>query len=459
MKFYVKRLVIVLLLLTLLLSLQSQVFSLVPRVKYVIVMIADGTGIAHLGAAYYFNRLLLNQEFVITEKLFNQGRLGLVTTYALDSLVPDSAASGTAIATGKKTNNNMISMLPDGTPVKTVMERAIELGYKTGLIAKSTITDATPAVFASHVSHRSLQDQIAVQYLEKRIDVILGGGRSYWIPKSITGSARKDDRDLISEARGLGYSVVSNLSELENVKTGRVLGLFSSGNIPYRLDADPTVIPSLKEMTEKAIELLYKDSKGFFLMVEGSRVDHASHNNDIASVIAELREFDEAVKVALEFYNKHPRETLLIVTSDHDNGGLSITTSYDTSGKGRYPTVEDLNRIFLVPFSFERAKSVVDREGVEKLFSEHYPGELNIPQEWIERLNSDKPITPTLTSPFYATLGVGFSAVYMTAWATNDHTATPVWIVSLGPGSYRLAGFIDQTEIGKTIFRMLGEIR
>ncbi len=459
MKFYVKKLSVVLLLLALLLSFQSYVFSGVPRVKYVIVMIADGAGLAHLGSAYYLNRLLLEQEFFITERLFNLGRLGIVANYALNSLVPDSASSGTAIATGKKTNNNMVSMLPDGTPVKTVMEKAIELGYKTGLIAKSTITDATPAVFASHVPHRSLQDQIAVQYLEKRIDVILGGGKSYWIPKSISGSARKDERDLISEARELGYTVVSNLGELESVKTGKVLGLFSSGNMPYRLDADPTVIPSLKEMTEKAIELLYKDSKGFFLMVEGSRVDHASHNNDIASVIAELREFDEAVKVAFDFYNKHPRETLLIVTADHDNGGLSITTSYDTSGKGRYPTVEDLNKIFLVPFSFERAKSVVDKEGIEKLFSEHYVGELTIPQEWIERLKSDKPITPSLTSPFYASLGAGFSAVYMTAWATNDHTATPVWVVSLGPGSYRLSGFIDQTEIGKTIFRMLGEIR
>lgn len=459
MKFYVKRLSVILLILTLLFSLQSSAISAVPRVKYVIVMIADGTGIAHLGAAHYFNRLLLDEEFTITEKLFNQGRLGIVTNYSLNSLVPDSAASGTAIATGKKTNNNMVSMLPDGTPVKTVMERAIELGYKTGLIAKSTITDATPAVFASHVIHRNLQDQIAVQYLEKGIDVILGGGKSYWIPASSPGSGRKDERDLILEAKNLGYNIVSNLSELESVKSGKVLGLFSSGNMPFRLDADPTVIPSLREMTEKAIELLYENSKGFFLMVEGSRVDHASHNNDIASVIAELREFDEAVRVALDFYNKHPRETLLIVTTDHDNGGLSITSGYDTSGKGRYPTVEDLNRIFLVPFSFEKAKSVVEKEGVEKLFNEHYTGELRIPKEWMERLTSDKPITPSLNSPFYASLGAGFSAVYMTAWATSDHTATPVWVVSLGPGSNRLSGFIDQTEIGKTIFRMLGEIR
>jgi alkaline phosphatase len=459
MKFYVRRVSTVLVLLALLFSFQNYTFSAVPRVKYVIVMIADGTGIAHLGLAHYFNRLLLEEEFTITEKLFNMGRLGIVTTYSLNSLVPDSAAAGTAIATGKKTNNGMVSVLPDGTPVKTVMERAIELGYKTGLVVKSTVTDATPAVFASHVIHRSKQDEIANQYLQRRIDVILGGGRSYWIPKSTSGSKRNDERDLISEAKSLGYSVVSNLTELSNIKEGKVLGLFASDNMPIRLDADPTVIPSLREMTEKAIELLYKDSKGFFLMVEGSRVDHASHNNDAAGVVAELREFDEAVRVALDFYNKHPQETLLIVTTDHDNGGLSITSSYDTSGKRRYPTVEDLNRIFLVPFSFEKAKSVVDKEGVEKLFSEHYTGELNIPQEWKERLTSDKPITPTLNSPFYAPLGAGFSAVYLVAWATSDHTGTPVWVVSLGPGSYRLSGFIDQTEIGKTIFRMLGEIR
>lgn len=457
MKFYVRRLLVALILVSLVLSLQSPVYSAVPRVKYVIVMIADGCGLAHLGLTQYYNKFLFNEELTITDKLFNTGRIGIVTTYAADALVTDSAAAGTAIATGRKTNNRMISTLPDGTPVKTAMERAIELGYKTGLVAKSTITDATPAVFASHVPHRSQQDAIASQYLEKRIDVLLGGGKSYWLPKS-KGGARTDERDLIEEAKNLGYSIVSNLSELEKIQDGKVLGLFASGNIPYRLDADPTVIPSLKEMTEKAIELLYKDSKGFFLMVEGSRVDHASHINDAASVVAEVREFDDAVKVALEFYNKHPRETLLIVTTDHDNGGLSLIYNYDTNGKEKYATVEDLNRIFLVPFSFEKAKSIVQKEGIEKLFTEHYVGPLVISKEWQDRLTSNKALTPGLFDPFYANLAAGFTDVYMVSWSTNAHTGTPVWIVSLGPGSTRLTGYIDNTDIGKTIFRVLGEI-
>lgn len=457
MKFYVKRVYVVLLLLSLLFSIQSQAYSAVPRVKYVIVMIADGCGLAHLGLTQYYNKFLLNEELTITDKLFKIGRIGIVTTYAADALVTDSAAAGTAIATGKKTNNRMISVLPDGTPVKTVMERAIELGYKTGLVVKSTLTDATPAVFASHVPHRSQQDAIASQYLEKRIDVLLGGGKSYWLPKS-KGGARTDERDLIEEAKNLGYSIVSNLSELEKIQDGKVLGLFASKNMPYRLDADPTVIPSLREMTEKAIELLYKDSKGFFLMVEGSRIDHASHINDAASVVTEVREFDDAVKVALEFYNKHPRETLLIVTTDHDNGGLSLIYNYDNNGKEKYATVEDLNRIFLVPFSFEKAKSVVEKEGVEKLFTEHYTGEIAISKEWQEKLLSNKALTPGLFDPFYGTLGAAFTDVYMVSWATNGHTGTPVWIVSLGPGSLSLTGYIDNTDIGKSIFRVLGEI-
>jgi len=457
MKLYVRKLSVVLLLLTLILSFQSPVYSAIqPRVKYVIVMIADGTGFAHLGLTQYYNKFLLDEELTITDELFKKGRIGIATTYTADELVTDSAAAGTAIATGKKTNNRMISVLPDGTPVKTVMERAIELGYKTGLIAKSTITDATPAVFASHVPHRSQQDVIASQYLEKKIDIILGGGKSYWLPKS-KGGSRTDERDLVEEAKTLGYSVVSNLSEMEKVESGKLLGLFASGNIPYRLDADPTVIPSLSDMTEKAIDLLYKDSNGFFLMVEGSRVDHASHNNDAASVVTELREFDDAVKVALDFYNKHPRETLLIVTTDHDNGGLSLIYNYDSEGNERYATVEDLNRIFMVPFSFEKAKSVVDKEGVEKLFNEHYVGEIAISKEWQDRLTAGKLVTPGLYDPFYANLAAGFTDVYMVSWSTNAHTATPVWVVSLGPGSTSLTGYIDNTDIGKVIFRVLGE--
>lgn len=452
MKFYVKRFYVSLLLLILLFSLQNPAYSSVPRVKYVIVMIADGCGLAHLGLTQYYNKFLLNEELTITDKLFKMGKIGIVTTYPANALVTDSAAAGTAIATGKKTNNHMISVLPDGTPTKTVMERAIELGYKTGLVVKSTLTDATPAVFASHVPDRSQQDVIASQYLEKRIDVLLGGGKSYWIPKS-KGGLRTDERDLVEEAKALGYSVVSNLSELESVQSGKVLGLFASQNMPYRLDADPIVIPSLREMTEKAIDLLYKDGNGFFLMVEGSRVDHASHINDAASVVAEVREFDDAVKVALEFYNRHPKETLLIVTTDHDNGGLSLIYN-----KERYATVEDLNRIFLVPFSFEKAKSVVEKEGIEKLFSEHYTSEIAVSKEWQEKILSNKALTPGLFDPFYGTLGAAFTDIYMVSWATNAHTGTPVWVVGLGPGSSRLTGYIDNTDIGKTIFRVLGEI-
>jgi len=459
-RFY-KRFLVVLLILSLLVSFQPLSFSAGPRVKYVIVMIADGCGLAHIGLTQYINKFVLNEKTNLTDELFKRGNLALVTTYSNDALVPDSASAGTSLATGYKTNNGMISMSPEGKTLKTAAERAKELGYKIGLVVTSTVTDATPAVWASHVKNRSEQAEIASQYLQKGIDVILGGGRSYWIPKNEKGSSRQDDRNLIEEAKNLGYNVVYNLEQLEGVNEGKLLGLFANGNMPFVLDGDPTVVPSLADMTQKAIELLTKDSNGFFLMVEGSRIDHASHNNDAASVTAEVRAFDKALGVAIEFYKAHPRETLLVVTTDHDNGGLSLTEAYDTKGKERYATVDDLNTIFMVPFSFEKAQQTVGtpvtREAVDKLFKDHYVGSLNIPDEWKQKLVEGKAITPSLTSPFYANLGAGFTSVFMVSWSTSGHTATPVWAVSLGYGSSRLKGYIDNTDIAKLLFWVLGE--
>ncbi|MGB9682680.1 MAG: alkaline phosphatase [bacterium] len=459
-KFY-KRILVFLLIFSLLVSFQSFSFSASPRVKYVIVMIADGCGFAHIGLTQYVNKFVLNEKTNLTDELFKRGNLAIVTTYSNDALVPDSASAGTALATGYKTNNGMISTSPDGKILKTVAERAKELGYKIGLVVTSNVTDATPAVWASHVKNRTEQAEIASQYLQKGIDVILGGGRDYWIPKSEKGSLRQDDRNLIEEAKNLGYNIVYNLEQLERTNDGKLLGLFANGNMPFMLDADPTVVPSLSDMTQKAIELLSKNSNGFFLIVEGSRIDHASHNNDAASVTAEVRAFDKALGIVLDFYKAHPRETLLLVTTDHDNGGLSLTEAYDTQGKERYATVDDLNAIFMVPFSFEKARQTVGtsvtKEGVDKLFKDHYVGTLNIPEEWKQKLVDGKIITPSLTNSFYANLGAGFTSVFMVSWSTNGHTGTPVWAVSLGYGSARFKGYIDNTDIAKLLFWALGE--
>ncbi|MEI2401108.1 alkaline phosphatase, partial [Paenibacillus phytohabitans] len=233
-------------------------------------------------------------------------------TYSSNSEVTDSAAAGTAMATGVKTNNGMISTAPDGKELKTILEAAEEKGKSSGLVATSTITHATPAVFASHVASRSNEADIAPQLLENGVDVLLGGGKQYF-PDS-----------LINEAEENGYQYVTNQDELENAKKAdKLIGLFAEDGMAPELDRDETDQPSLAEMTESALDVLKKDKDGFFLMVEGSQIDWAGHDNDAAWAMKDSEAFELAVEKAVEFAKKDGN-TLVVVAGDHDTGGMSV---------------------------------------------------------------------------------------------------------------------------------------
>lgn len=248
-----------------------------------------------------------------------------------DSMVTDSAAAGTAIATGQKTYNGAISVDTDGEPVPTILERASEAGYATGLVTTTQLTHATPAAFAAHVENRGMQEEIARQYVQETdVDVFLGGARSHF-----RAADREDGADLIGQAEDQGYAYVETASGLEGVSDGKVLGLFSeSSHLDYYLDRefDPdNTQPGLPQMTEKAIELLENQSeKGFFLMVEGGRIDHASHGNDPATVPEQL-EYDRALDVAVDYTRRESRrsQTLTVSAADHDTGDLGIDYSAD----------------------------------------------------------------------------------------------------------------------------------
>jgi len=243
---------------------------------------------------------------------------GIIKTHSLDRLITDSGAAGTAMATGRKTKNKMISQLPDGTQPPTILELAKNAGMSTGLIATSTITHATPACFAAHEKSRHDEDNIAADMADNRVDVILGGGKMYWLPSDAEGSVRKDDRNLIKELMDDGYSVVSNKEEMVEVDQGKMLGLFELGSLEYKEHQ-----PCLESMTKKAIELLSENEKGFFLMVEGSQIDWEAHDNEEDGIILETLRFDLAVKAALDFASENG-ETLVIVTADHETGGATI---------------------------------------------------------------------------------------------------------------------------------------
>lgn len=277
-----------------------------PRAKIhnVILLIGDGMGLSHVFAAMTANndRLYMDEMPVV----------GLQKTKAKDKFRTDSAGAGSALATGKKTNYGSIGVDDNDQPNASILEYAAGNGYATGLVAASKITHATPAAFIAHVSARNQYDDIANFFVSDSIDVFLGGG-------AFDFDKRKDGKNLLPALEAKGFQIVTDMAELEKIRKGKVAGLFAGGH----LTTYPKRGEFLVDGTKKAIELLDQNKKGFFLMVEGSEIDWAAHDNDLGATVEEVLDFDRAVGAALKFAAKDGH-TLVIVTADHETGGLSI---------------------------------------------------------------------------------------------------------------------------------------
>ncbi|MBD3290922.1 alkaline phosphatase [candidate division KSB1 bacterium] len=291
-------------------------------VRNIILFIGDGMGFTQIAtsriAEYGPDGHLTMEKMPVT---------GIMKVHSKNSLITDSAASATAMATGYKTNNKMISMLPDSTRLKTVLEAAQIQGMATGLVATSSITHATPAVFASHSYSRYEHENIAEQMLATKVNVLLGGGKKYFLPDKVPDGVRKDNVNLIEQAQSNGYDFVDTRDALLNATADSLLGLFK----PEAMDNIPNE-PSLAEMTQQALKILSRNKNGFFLMVEGSQIDWAGHDNDLQYSLREMHSFDEAVKAGLEFAMQD-EHTLVIVTADHETGGMNITDG-DITNRG-----------------------------------------------------------------------------------------------------------------------------
>lgn len=286
-----------------------------PRAKNIILLIGDGMGFAQRDAA----RLLAGGSLVM-DTLPVHGRVATGCADP-DGNVTDSAAAATAIATGVKTRNGAIGVDPDGRPVETVLERAKAAGKATGLVTTCNVTDATPAAFAAHVISRADQREIARQFIEETgVDLILGGGRTWWEPAS------SDDLDLKRRARDLGYAVAEAADALGSNGALRLLGLLTETELfeqdpPEAACYEPPV--SLQDLTRAAITTLSRNPRGFFLMIEEAAIDRMGHRNLGPLAIKAVHELDRAVRVAREFAEEDG-ETLVIVTADHECGGLVL---------------------------------------------------------------------------------------------------------------------------------------
>lgn len=279
--------------------------------RNVIFFIGDGMGIGQLTSA----RLAAGLETKFA--LDSMPVVGLVTTQPLNMVVTDSAAAATALATGSKTENGRIAVLPDGTKLSTICELARDLGKSVGLVTTDTVTGATPAGFVAHVPSRKQEQDIATQMLAFKPDVILGGGRRQFLPTD-AGGKRIDGRNLVIEAKEMGYEAVEDEAQLNAAKSPKLLGLFAND-----IMSDPAAGPSLSQMTLKAISALKQNKRGYFLMSEQALTDKCSHANNSASVVDAVRKLDDALRAAVELAAKD-KDTLILVTADHETGGLAM---------------------------------------------------------------------------------------------------------------------------------------
>ncbi len=281
-----------------------------PRVERIIYMIGDGMGIAHISAtqiAQDYKPLAMERaEYV-----------GLCKTYSANNRITDSAAAGTALATGYKTNNGMIGVTPDSLPHPSIREKAERAGMATGVVVTYPVTNATPAAFVAHVDNRHKEDEIATYYLSNELDVFMGGGSKRF-------DQRADSLNFFDTLRENGYTIATSLADIEEVNEEKVAVLPTEDSMPSMLSGRGNFLP---EATAKALEILSNNAKadrtGFFLMVEGSQIDGKAHGHDLEGMIAEIRDFDAAVEVAFDYADEHPG-TLVVVTADHETGGLTI---------------------------------------------------------------------------------------------------------------------------------------
>lgn len=293
------------LLIVLLLGIFSQSVFSQKAPKNVIFLIGDGMGLAQI-----YSGMMANRNHLELERCTYSG---FSKTYSADNFTTDSGAGGTALACGVKTKNHMIGMNPDSVAVQSILEEASKNKLATGIVVACALTHATPASYIAHQVNREMNEEIATDYLKTDIDVFIGGGRKYF-------EDRTDNRNLTKELKTKNYQIIYKLDDVKAIKSGKLAGLLYDDQNPGMPERG-TMLP---DATQAALNILSNNKKGFFLMVEGSQIDWAAHNNNYPQIIREMLDFDQTIGKALDFA-KLDGNTLVIITADHETGGMTIT--------------------------------------------------------------------------------------------------------------------------------------
>ncbi|MCU0292031.1 MAG: alkaline phosphatase, partial [Thermoanaerobaculaceae bacterium] len=427
-----------------------------PSFKNIIVLVPDGCGSPQTTIARWFKGAPL---------ALDQMNLAGVRTYGAESIITDSAPAATAFACGYKTSDKFIGMLPDAVtipgipasttetkarPVASVLEGAKLHGKATGIIATSQIQHATPAGFSAHTPNRSDYNDIAEQQVYQGIDVVLGGGKQHLLPVS-AGGTRTDNENLVEVLKARGYAFVGTRDEMLASTATRLWGAFAADDMAYDWDR-PVVAPtepSLAEMTSKAIDVLSGNPLGFFLFIEGSKVDWTNHANDPAGMLSDMLAFDDAVKVALDFA-RDDGDTLVLAFADHNTGGLSLGSSATSSTYSKLPLTALIEPL---------KAATITGEGVAKVLA----GDRSEPRvrEALVRYGISTPTAEELAAVIAAkdadmnyVVGPMLSRRSTIAWTTTGHTGEDLFLYHYGLDEPM--GMLENTDIAHLCAAALG---
>lgn len=376
----------------------------------------------------------------------NVVRRSLMDMASASSIVTDSAAASSSWGGGHRIPNGGINVGRGGVKHQPLWQKFKKAGKKTGIVTTVPVTHATPAGFCTNSESRNDQAGIALNYLAHGPNVILGGGQNYFDPK-----LRKDNRNLYSEFQSKAYRVATQKSEFKKIKRGDILGVFDKEGLPYTLDAknnkdQEKEIPSLAEMTQKAIELMQDHQDGFVLQVEGGKVDWAAHANDAGALLYDQIAFDEAIEVAMNFALQN-EETLVIITTDHGNAnpgmlyGKNVNENFD-----RIHSFKATNDWILQGITPSDNLEVV-RERIE--FANGFGIQKEEAQEilaYYTGLQKEEGLYNYKNLPFKKLSQIQQN-YHSVGWASGNHTGDFVELASFGPGSQRIDGFIKNTDL------------
>ncbi len=435
--------------------------------KNIILLVSDGMSTGVLDLAESLSKLVHGKGTHWLELMRDADTcMGMQETHSLNSKVTDSAAAASAWGSGCRGCNGSINKFPDGRDLTPLGKLLKESGKSLGLVTTATVTHATPAGFAANVIDRNLEPEIALQYLDLAPDVVLGGGSLFFSKDS-----REDRRDLFAEFSQGGYTVCEDKPALIAApETGRkILGIFSKSHMPYTLDHRNSktlqeTVPTLAEMSAKALAVLSKNPKGFFCMMEGARIDHAAHANDAAAMLWDQLAFDDALGVALEFAKEYP-DTLIVVTSDHGNAnpGLNGWGEKYTGSPDLFTLLPKAN----ASFSSIRERLMGDDESFDSVTSATLAAEIEkslgfAPNEseaaiLLEALKNKKaPNWNHQLTGFMGLLGQIAGNHNGIGWTGTTHTSDHTLLSSTGPGKAKFEGLIRNDALFEILCDLQG---